>query len=74
MPFGEKVSGVKTNLITDTPELPHAIHITTTDMTNRDGAIAGSPPIGFSFTAMWSMAEPKEKNQKSFIIIFFVKI
>ena len=73
MPFGEKVSGVKTNLITDMPELPHAIHITTADMTNRDGAIAGLPPMVFSFTAMWSMAEPK-KNQKSFIIIFFVKI
>ena len=36
---GKKVSGVKTNLITDTLGLPHAIHITTADVTDCDGAI-----------------------------------
>src|SRR5215210_5002212 len=36
---GKKVSGIKGHLATDTQGLPHAVEVTTADMTDRDGAI-----------------------------------
>ena len=36
---GKKVSGIKRHIAVDTQGLPHAIHITTADVTDRDGAI-----------------------------------
>jgi transposase len=33
------VSGIKRHIAVDTQGLPHAIHITTADVTDRDGAI-----------------------------------
>lgn len=36
---GKKVSGIKRHLVVDTNGLPHAIAITTADVTDRDGAI-----------------------------------
>jgi transposase len=37
---GKKVSGIKRHIAVDTQGLPHAIHITTADITDREGAIA----------------------------------
>lgn len=37
---GKKVSGIKRHIAVDTQGLPHAIHITTADVTDRDGAIS----------------------------------
>lgn len=37
---GKKVSGIKRHIAVDTQGLPHAIHITTANVTDRDGAIA----------------------------------
>jgi transposase len=39
MTAGKKISGVKLHLGVDTNGLPHAIHITTANITDRDGAI-----------------------------------
>ena len=36
---GKKVSGIKRHIAVDTQGLPHAIHITTANVTDRDGAI-----------------------------------
>ncbi len=36
---GKKVSGIKRHLAVDTNGLPHAIHITTADVTDRAGAL-----------------------------------
>ena len=36
---GKKVSGIKIHIVCDTLGLPHAIHVTTADVTDRDGAI-----------------------------------
>ncbi len=36
---GKKVSGIKRHIAVDTQGLPHAIHITTADVTDRAGAI-----------------------------------
>ena len=36
---GKKISGIKTHLGVDTGGLPHAIHITTANVTDRDGAL-----------------------------------
>ena len=36
---GKKVSGIKRHIVVDTNGLPHAIVITTADVTDRDGAI-----------------------------------
>jgi len=36
---GKKVSGIKRHIVVDTNGLPHAIHITTADVTDRTGAI-----------------------------------
>jgi transposase len=36
---GKKVSGIKRHLVVDSNGLPHAIHITTADVSDRDGAI-----------------------------------
>jgi transposase len=36
---GKKVSGIKRHLATDTQGLPHAVEVTTADVTDRDGAI-----------------------------------
>ena len=35
----EKVSGIKRHIVVDTMGLPHAIAVTTADVTDRDGAI-----------------------------------
>ena len=37
---GKKVSVIKRHLAVDTPGLPHAIHITTANVTDRAGALA----------------------------------
>jgi transposase len=37
---GKKVSGIKRHIAVDTNGLPHAIHITTAEVTDRAGAIA----------------------------------
>lgn len=36
---GKKVSGIKRHIVVDTQGLPHAIHITTANITDREGAI-----------------------------------
>ncbi len=36
---GKKVSGVKRHIAVDTQGLPHAIHVTTADINDREGAI-----------------------------------
>lgn len=36
---GKKISGIKRHIAVDTQGLPHAIHITTADATDREGAI-----------------------------------
>lgn len=36
---GKKVSGIKRHIAVDTQGLPHAIHITTANITDREGAI-----------------------------------
>jgi transposase len=36
---GKKVSGIKRHITTDTLGLPHALHVTTANITDRDGAI-----------------------------------
>ena len=36
---GKKVSGIKRHLTVDTQGLPHAIEVTTADVTDRDGAL-----------------------------------
>ena len=36
---GKKVSGVKRHIAVDTNGLPHAIYVTTADVTDRNGAI-----------------------------------
>jgi hypothetical protein len=36
---GKKVSGIKRHIAVDTQGLPHAIHITTADVTDRAGAL-----------------------------------
>lgn len=36
---GKKVSGIKRHIVVDTNGLPHALSITTADVTDRDGAI-----------------------------------
>ena len=37
---GKKVSGIKRHIAVDTPGLPHAIPVTTADVTDRAGALA----------------------------------
>ena len=37
---GKKVSGIKQHIAVDTQGLPHAIHVTTADVTGRAGALA----------------------------------
>ena len=36
---GKKVSGIKRHIAVDTQGLPHAIHVTTADVTDRAGAL-----------------------------------
>jgi hypothetical protein len=36
---GKKISGIKRHIAVDTQGLPHAIHITTANITDREGAI-----------------------------------
>jgi transposase len=36
---GKKISGIKRHILVDTNGLPHAIHVTTADVTDRNGAI-----------------------------------
>ncbi len=38
---GKKVSGIKRHIAIDTNGLPHMIHITTADVTDRAGALSG---------------------------------
>ena len=40
MDAGKKVSGIKRHIAVDTQGLPHAIHVTTADVTDRAGALA----------------------------------
>ncbi len=37
---GKKVSGIKRHIAVDTQGLPHAIHLSTADVSDRDGALA----------------------------------
>ena len=37
---GKKVSGIKRHIAVDTPGLPHALHVTTANVTDRAGALA----------------------------------
>ena len=37
---GQKVSGIKRHIAVDTQGLPHGIHVTTADVTDRAGALA----------------------------------
>ena len=37
---GKKVSGIKRHVAVDSQGLPHAIHVTTADVTDRAGALA----------------------------------
>lgn len=37
---GKKISGIKRHIAVDTQGLPHAIHITTANVTDRDGAVS----------------------------------
>ena len=37
---GKQVSGIKRHIAVDTPGLPHAIHVTTANVTDRAGALA----------------------------------
>ena len=37
---GKKVSGIKRHIAVDTQGLPHAIHVTTANVTDRAGALA----------------------------------
>ena len=37
---GKKVSGIKRHIAVDTQGLPHAIHVTTANVTDRSGALA----------------------------------
>lgn len=36
---GKKISGIKRHIAVDIEGLPHAIHITTANVTDRDGAV-----------------------------------
>jgi hypothetical protein len=36
---GKKVSGIRRHIAVDTNGLPHAVHVTTADVTGRNGAI-----------------------------------
>ena len=42
---GKKVSGIKRHIAVDTQGLPHAIHITTANITDREGAIVMVRPV-----------------------------
>jgi hypothetical protein len=42
---GKKVSGIKRHIAVDTQGLPHAIAVTTADVTDRNGALAGHRPV-----------------------------
>ena len=37
--LGKKVSGIKRHIAVDTQGLPHAIHVTTVNITDREGAL-----------------------------------
>ena len=37
---GKKVSGIKRHIAVDTQGMPHGIHVTTADVTDRAGALA----------------------------------
>jgi transposase len=37
---GKKVSGIKRHIAVDTQGLPHAIHVTTANISDRDGAVS----------------------------------
>ncbi len=37
---GKKVSGIKRHIAVDTQGLPHAVHVTTANVTDRAGALA----------------------------------
>lgn len=37
---GKKISGIKRHIVVDTNGLPHGIHLTSANVTDRDGAVA----------------------------------
>ena len=43
---GKKVSGIKRHIAVDTQGLPHAIAVTTAEVTDRKGAVQGQPGQG----------------------------
>ena len=56
---GKKVSGIKRHIGVDTQGLPHAIAVTTADVTDRDGALRAidrSKANMVRLKAYWSMA------------------
>ena len=48
---GKKVSGIKIHVVCDTLGLPHAIHVTTADVTDRDGANVDAWSVVVKFVA-----------------------
>ncbi len=59
---GKKVSGIKRHIAVDTQGLPHAIHLTTANVTDRAGALAMFDRTGMastrSRTCWWMGATP----------------
>ena len=54
---GKKISGIKHHIAVDTNGLPHAIHITTANVTDRNGAIA-----------MFNVAKTNLSNVKNVLV------
>lgn len=54
---GKKVSGIKRHIAVDTQGLPHAIHITTANISDRDGAVL-----------MFEIAKEKLINIKNILV------
>lgn len=52
---GKKVSGIKRHIGVDTNGLPHAIHVTTANVTDRDGAIGMAKQCKDSLSATIKM-------------------
>lgn len=52
---GKKVSGIKRHIGVDTNGLPHAIHVTTANVTDRDGAIGMAKQCKDSLSATLKM-------------------
>lgn len=52
---GKKISGIKRHIVVDIHGLPHAIHITTANITDRAGALEALWKERDAFTAFWLM-------------------